>query len=198
MKTYIKRLVCIPLCLVAAALTVEAQNTPGGSLFGNPRRPAVLSPEIVQNFVAHIEEMDDIFADMEGDPDYRVFEENMDDCNAAVVAYLEDDGDFAAFQAAFERVRSVRAPAMDRVFSSLGLGQRGTEAFFVITLGTVLYFLEQQLESFQELEGLEYAGELPGEYGLLRERIVRARTVIHPEDILILNENLETSRLFLF
>jgi hypothetical protein len=183
MKTYCWRRFFVVLWLVIAVSGLLAQEKP------------VLNAGIVQNFIENLETMDATFSDMEEEEDFLAFAEEMDTFQESLAAYLydEDDG-FPAFRTAFLQTKSVRAPSVEQVFSTFGLGQKGVEVFFVITLGMTIGLMENQIETVLSdvdpdiMDNLD--SDVVDKIENMRNKLVMMRGLIHPDDMAVMDKNL--------
>jgi hypothetical protein len=185
MKVQYSRRFFVVLWLVVAAAGLWAQERP------------VLNAGIIQNFIDHLETMDAAFSDIEDEEDFLGFVDKMNEFQGSLAAYLygEDDG-FPAFRTAFIQVKSVRAPSVERVFSAFGLGQRGIEAFFVITLGMTIGLMENEITTV--LSNIEASGLSGPDLGeemealeSIQNKLVMMRSLIHPDDMAVMDKNLD-------
>ncbi|MDR0402484.1 MAG: hypothetical protein LBH35_02715 [Treponema sp.] len=174
-----RRRFLIVLCLLIAISGLSAQERP------------VLTAGIIQNFIDNMDGMDEAFEEIEKEKDFLDFTEKMDEFQESLTAYLYGEGnDFPAFRAAFMQVKNIRAPSVDRVFSRFGLGQRGAEAFFVITLGMTIGLLESKLEAV--LSDLD-SGETEEFEALadMQNKLAMMRGLIHPNDMTSLQTSMD-------
>jgi hypothetical protein len=184
MKTHRRRRFFVIPWLVIAVSGLSAQEKP------------VLNAGIVQNFIENLETMDTAFSDIEGEEDFLAFAEEMNAFQESLAAYLysEDDG-FPAFRTAFLQVKSVRAPSVEQVFSTFGLGQKGIEVFFVITLGMTIGLMESQIEAVlsDADPGImdDLGSEALGKLEAMQNKLVMMRSLIHPDDMAVMDKNLD-------
>jgi hypothetical protein len=140
--------------------------------------------------------MDTAFSDIEEGEDYLRFTGKMGEFEQSLAAYLygEDDS-FPAFRTAFIEIKSVRAPAVDKIFSTFGLGQKGVEVFFVITLGMTIGLMEHQIETVLSdadpavMDNLD--SDTLSKLEAMQNKLVLMRSLIHPDDMAVLDRNLE-------
>ncbi|MDR2144459.1 MAG: hypothetical protein LBP29_08830 [Treponema sp.] len=183
MKTYCGRRFFVVLWLVIAVSGLSAQEKP------------VLNAGIVQNFIKNLETMDTAFSDIEEEDDFLVFAEEMNTFQESLAAYLYDEGgDFPVFKAVFLQTKSVRAPSVERVFAAFGMGQKGIEVFFVITLGMTIGLMENQIETvLSETDpGTldDFDSEALGKLEAMQNKLVMMRSLIHPDDMAVMDKNL--------
>jgi hypothetical protein len=185
MKVHYGRRFFVVLWLVAAVPGLQAQERP------------VLNASIVQNFIDNLETMDEAFSDIEEEEDFLGFTNKMNEFQGSLAAYLYGgDDSFPAFRTAFIQVKSVRAPSVERVFSTFGLGQRGVEAFFVITLGMTIGLMENEIVT--ALSNIEASGLSRSDLGeemealeSIQNKLVMMRGLIHPDDMAVMDKNLD-------
>jgi hypothetical protein len=153
----------------------------------------VLNDSIVRNFVENLEAMDTAFSDIIAEEDFSGFAESMDEFQGSLAGFLYEGGvDFPAFRTAFIRVKSVRAPSVERVFSDFGLGQKGIEVFFVITLGMTIGFMETEIEN--ALSNIANSPDLSEELAALKgiqDKLAMMRSLIQPDDMAVLDKNMD-------
>jgi hypothetical protein len=182
MKVHYSRRFFVVLWLVVAAAGLSAQERP------------VLNAGIIQNFVKNLETMDTAFVGMEDEEGFLGFVGKMNEFQGSLAMYLygEDDS-FPAFRTAFMQVKSVRAPSVEQVFSTFGLGQRGIEVFFVITLGMTIGLMENEIETvLSNIEASElFESEELEALKSLQNKLVMMRSLIHPDDMAILDKNMD-------
>jgi hypothetical protein len=183
MKVY-KRRFFVVLWLVVAASGLLAQERP------------VLSAGIVQNFIDNLETMDTAFSDIEEEEDFLGFAEEMSTFEESLAVYLynEDDG-FPAFKTAFQQIKNVRVSSVEQVFSRFGLGPRGIEVFFVITLGMTIGLMEHQIETILSdtnpdvMDGVD--SDVLGKLKNMQNKLVMMRSLIHPDDMAVMDKNFD-------
>jgi hypothetical protein len=156
----------------------------------------VLTAGIVQNFIENLETMDTAFSDIEEEEDFLSFAEEMNAFQESLAAYLysEDDG-FSAFRTAFLRTKNVRASSVEQVFSTFGLGSRGIEVFFVITLGMTIGLMERQIETVLSEADPDVMDDLDSDVlnklESMQNKLVMMRSLIHPDDMAVMDKNLD-------
>jgi hypothetical protein len=186
MRVHYSRRFLVVLWLVFAAMGLSAQEK------------SVLNAGIVQNFVENLETIDTAFVGMENEEGFLSFADKMNEFQRALAAYLYGgDDSFPVFRTAFIQVKSVRAPSVEQVFSTFGLGQRGIEVFFVITLGMTISLMENEIETALfniEANELLFDPDLSEELEALesiRNKLVMMRSLIHPDDMAILDKSMD-------
>ena len=155
-----------------AALSLAAQERP------------VLNTGIVQNFIENIDAMGQAFSGMADEKDFLGFSEQLDE----FAEFLDDyvyygEGNFTAFKTIFTQVKNSRASGVERVFAEFGLGQRGIEVYTVITMGTTIAYIESEFEE-DESDSEEVKD--------IQSRLTMIRSLIHPDDLAVLNKYRET------
>jgi hypothetical protein len=183
MKTHFRRWFFVVPWLVIAAAGLSAQEKP------------VLSDDIVQNFVKNQYTMSTAFSAIKDETGFLDFSDKLEEFVESLAAYLHGgEESFPTFKTAFIRVKNTREPGVEQVFSTLGLGQRGLEAFCVIILGMTIGLMENEIGSalagvdpddlsdmdFEELSGLVE----------IQDKLVMMRGLIHPDDMIVLDKNM--------
>ena len=184
MKIYCGRRFFVISWLVIAVSGLSAQEKP------------VLNADIVQNFIENLEIMDTAFSDMEEEEDFLAFTGGMNTFQESLAVYLYNENDgFPAFRTAFLQTKSVRAPSVEQVFSTFGLGQKGVEVFFVITLGMTIGLMENQIEIVLSDANPEVMNdsdlEILGKLEAIQNKLVMMRSLIHPDDMAVMDKNLD-------
>jgi hypothetical protein len=181
------RLVFVVPWLIAVTPGLVAQEKP------------VLNAGIVTNFIENMGSMDAALLDIGQENDFLSFTNEMNRFQESMAAYLQGGNDsFPAFRTAFIRIKNVRAPNVERVFTKFGLGQRGIEAYFVIILGITINLMDDQIEAVlsevdpdnldeMDNEDLRRIKELQDKFGMMRG-------LIHPEDMAVLENEWEALR----
>jgi hypothetical protein len=156
----------------------------------------VLTTGIVQNFIENLETMDTAFSDIEEEEDFLGFAEEMSTFQESLAVYLYNENDgFSAFRTAFLRTKNVRAPSEEQIYSTFGLGSRGIEVFFVITLGMTIGLMEHQIETVLSdvdpgvMDDLE--PDILDKLENMQNKLVMMRSLIHPDDMAVMDKNLD-------
>jgi hypothetical protein len=180
MKVHCKRWFFVIPWLIAAAAGLSAQEKP------------VLNADMVQNFIENLGTIDEAFSDMEAGEDFREFTNKMDEFQTSLEAYLYGgDDSFPAFRTAFIRVKSARAPEVEQVFSTFGLGQKGLEVFFVITLGMTIGLMESEIETVLSSAPPDMLDDIDlSELEEMQNKLVMMRSLIHPDDMVVVEKKL--------
>jgi hypothetical protein len=179
MKVYCGRRLFVVLWLGIAVAGLSAQERP------------VLNDSIIQNFIKTPEAMNETFLGMEEEEDFLDFSDKMSEFQMSLVEYLSGDNiEFSEFRTVFTQVKNIRAPNMEQAFSALGLGQKGVEAFFVITLGMTIILMENRVESIlSDTATDDLDSEILDKLKVIQDKLVMLRSLIHPADAAVLDKN---------
>jgi hypothetical protein len=171
----------------------------GRFLFAQETPRPVLSAENLRGLINNWNSIDRALDDLEDTPQEMVFQEDFKQFLDRCQEFFEgnDDSGDQEFKNSFMEMRAYKVSSrMKGVFSRYGLGPRGFEVFFVSLFGTMAHNFDQAVGSYVEMmesggiDAVETASEFK-QVRLLFNRIRVFKSLIHPQDMALIEEHYE-------